>query len=364
MVRWQSDAAGSTAALSLHDAMLSSERDYDRNIGVGNVSLRTFCTAPRRMFLCDVPLFTEQTIVNRNDGVDYLRLMGTVVEIIQTSDSSTDISRGINPQHANENASSSNEFPTHQLIHFVIDDGTGSIEVFTKRRVAQSKNSSCSTNIPRPTMQQQIRQITKQNQRILYPDTQTFPITTLESFLSSPPPPILAGQTVDCIGWIRIDTAESSCAEKTKHEKKRSPLRGLRLAASSVSIVNDPQATTLRHLELSFSPRWNIINNAQQGNGVERSINSPKNRILVGGYLERKLNPLYHCDHQGSVVFNMEEAFNYIKHSKDDGGITQKELSSLVGAVEPNEVLAVNLAVEQLREDCRIYINQDKWFPM
>jgi hypothetical protein len=147
MVRWQSDAAGSTnAALSLHDAMLSSERDYDRNIGVGNVSLRTFCTAPRRMFLCDVPLFTEQTIVNRNDGVDYLRLMGTVVEIIQTSDSSTDISRGINPQHANENASSSNEFPTHQLIHFVIDDGTGSIEVFTKRRVAQSKNSSCSTN--------------------------------------------------------------------------------------------------------------------------------------------------------------------------------------------------------------------------
>ena len=365
MVRWQSDAVGSTnAALSFHDAMLSSERGYDRNIVGGNGSLHTFCTAPRRMFLCDVPLFTEQTSVNRNDGVDYLRLMGTVVEIIQTSDSSTDISHGNNHQNANENASTFNEFPANHLIHFVIDDGTGSIEVFTKRRVAQTKNSNCSTNIPRLTTQQQIHQSTKQNQHILQPDTQTFPTMTLESFLSSPPPPILAGQTVDCIGWIRIDTVEGPCAEKSKNEKKRSPLHGLRLAASSVSIVNDPQAITLRHLELSFSSRWTIINNAQQGNGVARNINSPKNRILVGGYLERKLNPLYHCDHQDLVVFNMEEAFNYIKHSKDDGGITHKELSSLVGAVEPNEVSAVNLAVEQLREDCRIYINQGKWFPM
>jgi hypothetical protein len=331
-------------------------------ISAGNGSVHTLSTTPRRMFLCDVPLFTEQTSVNRNDGVDYVRLMGTVVEIIRTS--STDISYGINPQNSNENASTSNEFPATHLIHFVIDDGTGSIEVFTKRRVAQAKNSNCSTNILRPTTQQQIRQSTKQNQRILQPATQTFSTMTLESILSSPPPPILAGQTVDCIGWIRIDTVEGLCAEKTKNEKKRSPLHGLRLAASSVSIMNDPQAITLRHLELSFSPRWKIIINARQGNGVARNINSPKNRILVGGYLERKLNPLYHCDYQGSVVFNMEEAFNYIKHSKDDGGITQKELSSLVGAVEPNEVLAVNLAVEQLREDCRIYINQGKWFPM
>ena len=84
----------------------------------------------------------------------------------------------------------------------------------------------------------------------------------------------------------------------------------------------------------------------------------------MGGDLERKLNPLFHCNHQNSVVFNMEDAFNYIKHSKDDGGITQQELALLVGAVHPNEMLAVNLAVEQLREDCRIYLNQGKWFPM
>jgi hypothetical protein len=62
----------------------------------------------------------------------------------------------------------------------------------------------------------------------------------------------------------------------------------------------------------------------------------------------------------------MEAAFNYIKLSKDDGGITQRELASLVGAVEPNEILAVNLVVEQLREECRIYSTapRNKWFPM
>jgi hypothetical protein len=370
MVRRQSDAAGSTnAALSLHDAMLISVRGYDRNIGGGNGSLQTFCTAPRRMFLCDVPFFPEQTSVNHNEGADYVRLMGTVVEIIQTSDSSTDISHGINPHNTIENASTSNEFPATHLIHFVIDDGTGSIEVFTERRVARTKNSNCSnhsmsTNILPPTTQQQIRLSTKQNQRFLQPATQTFSTMTLASILSSPPPPILAGQTVDCIGWIRVDIVEGTCAKKTNNEKKRSPLHRKRLAASSVSIVNNPQAITLRHLELSFYPRRKIIKHGQLGNGFARNVNSPKNRILVGGYLERKLNPLYHCDHQGSVVLNLEEAFSYIKHSKDDGGITQKELSSLVGAVEPNEVLAVNLAVEQLREDCRIYINQGKWFPM
>jgi hypothetical protein len=40
------------------------------------------------------------------------------------------------------------------------------------------------------------------------------------------------------------------------------------------------------------------------------------------------------------------------------------ELASLVRALESNEVLAVNLALERLREDCRIYLNQGKWFPI
>jgi hypothetical protein len=342
--------------------MLSSECDNDRDAGGSNESLQTFSTAPRRMFLCDVPLLSVQTSVNCNDDVEYVRLMGTVVEIIQTPHSC--------PDNATDNASTPNDFhATNIMTHFVIDDGTGSIEVFTKRRVAPTINSNISShssteNILPPSTQQQTCRSTKKNQHLPQPAYQPFPTMTLESILSSPPPPILVGQTVDCIGRIRIDTVEGSCVDKTNNEMKKTHMHGMRLAASSVSTVNNPQAIILRHLELSLSPRWKITNRGRQGNGVARNINSPKNRILVGGMLERKLNPLYHCDHQGSVVFTLEEAFNYIKHSKDDGGITQKELSSLVGAVEPNEILAVNLAVEQLREDCRIYINQGKWFPM
>ena len=106
------------------------------------------------------------------------------------------------------------------------------------------------------------------------------------------------------------------------------------------------------------------LRNSNFRRNINHQVPIPQNRILIGGYLERKLNPLYHCIQDGSVQLNMEEAFRYIKHSKDDGGITSKELASLVGAVEPNEVLAVKLAVERLREDCRIYLNQGKWFPM
>ena len=135
------------------------------------------------------------------------------------------------------------------------------------------------------------------------------------------------------------------------------------LGASSVSIMDNPQAMTLSMMALSSSDRNMNIHGRERGtNNISGRVNNAQNRILVGGHLERKLNPLYH--HNNSVLFNMEHAFDYIKHSKDDGGITVKELTSLVGAVEPNEVLAVNLAVEQLREDCRIYLNQGKWFPM
>ena len=188
--------------------------------------------------------------------------------------------------------------------------------------------------------------------------------TALKSILSKPPPPISIGQTVDCIG--RIEVAAKDTGGANSDDNSLPSAQQLWLAASSVSIANNPQAMTLRQLELSTSRRTfsngdgeNEGGRPAHGNGV------PQNRILVGGALERKLNPLYHCHRQRSVVFDMENAFQYIKHSKDDGGITQKELASLAGALEANEVLAVTLAVQQLREDCRIYQNhQGKLFPM
>ena len=330
---------------------------------------RALCIAPRRMFLCDVPLYAaaERGVnASSNDGVgiDYVRLMGTVVEIISQSPhpSCSDIDRV--KYHSKNNTtrmpSVVNVRETIDLIHFVMDDGTEIMEVVTERRVHtfpinNHRSNNCAT-IFHPTTQQ--HQMIGQS-------------STLESILSAPPPPIMVGQTVDCIGRIQIDDVEGVGAPCVNGPSKQ---RGKRiyLVASSVSPVKSPQAMTLRHLELSSSPRWkDTISNGGGRLGrnnnnfhTRKNVNLSQNRILVGGILERKLNPLYHCDRDGSVVFDMEAAFNYIKLSKDDGGITQKELASLVGAVEPNEILAVNLVVEQLREECRIYINRNKWFPM
>ncbi len=115
----------------------------------------------------------------------------------------------------------------------------------------------------------------------------------------------------------------------------------------------------LRQLELSSS-RLGDSGQPTNSNNIDHNNNSntnknhhhhhhqipvppmPKNRILIGGHLERKINPLYHCNQQGSVYLNLEDAFHYIKHSKDDGGITSMELALLVRALESNEVLAVN----------------------
>lgn len=312
------------------------------------------------MFLCDVPLFIKQNSLN-NDNADgnLLRLMGTVGVIIQSAPSlSSDNIPESNPHESN------NSTHSKRLIHFVIDDGTGSIGVFTRRRVKQ--NSDCVSdsfvgNIP-PVMQNQllVTQRTKQNHHFQAVNQPPHATVTLESILSSPPPPILVGQTVDCIGRIQVDTSGEGSSSHS-----------IWLAASSVSIIKNPQEITLRQLELSSTKRLQIITAFDRGAPERGSVgdssnisNNPRNRILVGGDLERKLNPLFHCNREGSVVFNMEDAFNYIKHSKDDGGITPHELALLVGAVEPNEMLAVNLAVEQLREDCRIYLNHGKWFPM
>jgi len=334
--------------------------------------------APQRIFLCDVPFIFEQS--DPDDGGDakggnLLRLMGTVVKIIDTSSSSPEDAFECYSRASSKNAS---HYPT-RLIHFVIDDGTGSIDILTERR-ADIKIGDCISNgassgqITRPTTQEQepMSHNTIHNHNF-HQAKQPLAMTTLESLLSSPPPSISEGHTVDCIGKIRFEsTGEFSDAKKIGNNAGKKTPHRLWLAASSVSIMNNPHEIELRQFELSsFKRLKRTYPDSNNGTGRDRNNgsprdNSPKNRILAGGSLEHKLNPLFHCNQErgGSVVFRMECAFAYIKNSKDDGGITPKELSLLVGAVEPNEVLAVNLAVEQLREDCRIYSNQGKWFPM
>ena len=362
-------------------------------------TLNHFCSTstPRRMFLCDVPLFINHiNAKNNNDGGNddrnFVRLMGTVVEILQTSSAGSDNNNMM--MSKNNVASSTPNNNQTRMVHFVIDDGTGSIGVFTNRRVRNNSHDentngdSSGNGLPTTTMQTQISQNANQNQYLQPSANNQFrpaAATSLESILSSPQRPILVGQIVDCIGRIHIDNDIVSVAAAVENTSENDDDTGtetisvqtqtnndgmLWLAASSVSIMDNPQAMTLRLMELSSSDRnMNIYgknSNMSRDRGTNNigssRVNNAQNRILVGGHLERKLNPLYH--HNNSVLFNMEHAFDYIKHSKDDGGITVKELTSLVGAVEPNEVLAVNLAVEQLREDCRIYLNQGKWFPM
>ncbi|KAL9188500.1 hypothetical protein ACHAXT_006878 [Thalassiosira profunda] len=319
-------------------------------------------TAPRRMFLCDVPLFMKD-----GSASNFVRLMGTVVDIIEASDSSSCAGEGNATVSAEDNpAMQSTQSPansgnaTHHipLTHFVIDDGTGSIGVIAHRRVEKNGSgdgrASAGNAASANTTAAERSTVMQNKQQYMQTANRSPKRTTLKSILSKPPPPISVGQTVDCIG--RIEVANAKDIGGASSNDNSPPAQQLWLAASSVSISNNPQAMTLRQLELSTSRRTSSNNDGEyeggrpaHGNGV------PQNRILVGGALERRLNPLYHCHRQRSVVFDMENAFQYIKHSKDDGGITQKELASLAGALEANEVLAVTLAVQQLREDCRIY---------
>ena len=112
----------------------------------GGGNLTTFCTAqaPQRMFLCDVPLFLRNERAIGNDNKNIVRLMGTVVNIVETSllplsDTHITESNTLSPSIANT------LHPT-RLIHFVIDDGTGTISVFTKRKV--NRNNDCQIGSP------------------------------------------------------------------------------------------------------------------------------------------------------------------------------------------------------------------------
>ena len=366
--------------------------------------IHTFVTrrSPRRMYLCDVPLFFEHECSNSNttdyddDDINFVRLMGTIVEIIQPSPLIPPTGPPSHPpidtnQHTSVLHSGTMKVNAqqHQTIQFVIDDGTGVIAVLYERRGVVEMDNASNRNYrtDTPTSQQQnistnTNDQSSDNKQL--PPSASATMTMLETLLSSSPSFSL-GQTVDCIGRLHVadDSIDEGCSpdaivgdvdnHHSRLRRKGSSFSSSRmlLVASSISLVNNPQAVTLRQLELSSSSRWgdngqltsrNNNNNFRHNNNQQ--VPTPRNRILIGGNLERKLNPLYHCNQQGSVCLNLEDAFHFIKHSKDDGGITTKEIASLVGAFESNEVLAVNLAVERLREDCRIYLNQGKWFPM
>ncbi|KAL7553648.1 hypothetical protein ACHAWF_016958 [Thalassiosira exigua] len=317
-------------------------------IRAGNAGTTTIiCNrAPRRMFLCDVPIFAKRIDKVSGDGNNLVRVMGTVVDVLPSSDVGGDSSLC---ETSLATSSSADGEPSHQtrLVHFVIDDGTGCIGVFARRKMARNGDYA-----------------TKRNHGECI--NQSSAMMALESILSSLPPSISVGQAVDCIGRIQVECAGELGVHRSKEDclKQSASHHGLWLAASSVSITRNPQDSTLRQIELSSKKRLKRASKNSSHCGPERGTTLPQNRILAGGELERKLNPLFRCSGQRSVAFDLETAFNYIKHSKDDGGITPKEMALLVGAVEPNEILAVNLSIEQLREDCRIYLNQGKWFPM
>ena len=270
--------------------------------------------------------------------------MGVVVEIIQNND--TDARSPSEEIMRRDVDDAPGDFPAaHRAMHhFIMDDGTGSIEVVTQRRIGSTEStigefdahSPFANSLSPATTRRQSLESTEKNRTLT---DQPSPTSTLRSILSSSSPPILLGQTVDCIGRIRIVSAG------TDDETKASPSHhGIWLVASSVSNVNGTRAFTLRNLELSLSPRWKPTDHERMGNdvaGKDARSTTTKNRILVGGYLERRLNPLYHCDRHGSVVFDLEVALTYIRHSRYDGGITQREISSLVGAVERRTELGV-----------------------
>ena len=248
----------------------SSSINSNNCINNSNSSLTNFCsTTPRRLFLCDVPLLcssTQQIDTNgmSNTSSNFVRLMGTVVEIIPQP---TDINNNMsNTQHQHD-ISSKLLSNSQSLIHFVIDDGTGSIGVFTNRRMGsnnvgsgngiKSSGGNSFTN----THLSQNNYSTQQHQNLHFQRAnQSQPTSFLKSILSTPLPPILVGQTVDCIG--RVQTENDGMANVGNNENMGAPSsQMLWLAASSVSIVNNPQASTLRLMELSSSDRnTNIYN--------------------------------------------------------------------------------------------------------
>lgn len=268
--------------------------------------------APRRLLLVDVlKEFGRSNAAGCAGGTAKedrppLRLMGTVAEILE-EESPTPPGDG------------------RSVVYFVIDDGTATMGVLSERDQPIVHHVGPAASTP----------------------------CTLESFLSEPRPPIQVGQTVDCIGCIRRNSDQ------------------LWLAASSVSIVRDQQEQWFRQIQISSECGFqeSKIRNSRNAyhhfglgrNGREEHL--PRNRVVVGGELEYRLNEFYHNRH-GNIIFKVEDVLQYVRCSKKDGGISPQEVAILVGALDPRERRALDEAIDQLRNECRVYLNQGKLFPL
>lgn len=317
-------------------------------------------TVPLRIFLCDVLKFSQQNNTNR-----LYRLMGTIVEIFPQQ-----------PADGQDLSSCQKDSPGTLLFAFAIDDGSGTVAVFTKRKM---RLDSCGPTVA-ASNQQSIPQQRQQGHEIdqQHNDFASSSNSTPQSLLSAPLPALKVGQTVDCIGNFVVDSGDRSLDEQrinsTREESQST--KQIWFAASAVSIVTSPQEAAIRQIELCSSyVEENIRSNPTtetnmtiKGNPADD--NMPKNRILVAGDLNLKLNSLLYKDNsqqlqqQPQPMFKPDDAFRYIRYSKDDGGISASDLALLVGAKKTTEKLAVKAAVEHLQNLGMVYMQQGKYYPL
>jgi hypothetical protein len=263
--------------------------------------------------------------------------MGTIVEIIPQN-LITDEGRASSSTTCGDDCS-----PANKLL-FVIDDGSGTVAVFTERKTDSAASMS---------------------------------------MLPSPSPALKVGLTVDCIGKLVVHGEESCCSSDKQQDK--SPQ--VWLVASSVSIVTSPQEALLRQIELTNNDSDNLRNNTNTESNSTISIggkladdNMPRNRILLAGDLNSKLNSIFynsssvinnnkqqqqlHPQQVPEIIFKPDDAFRFIRYSKDEGGISIDDLALLVGATKAKEKRAVKSAVEYLQNQGMVYLKQGKYYPL
>ena len=302
-------------------------------------------TAPERIFLCDVAKRAKQSSNNR-----LFRLMGTIVEILPQ-------------QHV-----SSSE---NQLLSFIMDDGSGTVAVFTRRRL-----DTCSSSIAKVPLQKNVPQhFLIQSDQIQYNKDVSSPSPTSRSFLPSIPV-LKLGLTVDCIGVFHVASGDAPSDDQGANgvaDGNQSSNEIIWLAASAVSVVTNPQEVSLRQIELSSVNDESSQHNKQMNLTLDRRTPVdnclPKNRIMVSKNLSLKLNSVI-CkgdrlqQQEPQLVFTPDDAFRYINYSKDDGGISASDLALIVGATKMKDKMMVKAAVEHLQNVGMIYMKQGKYYPL
>ncbi|KAL7475730.1 hypothetical protein ACHAW6_001639 [Cyclotella cf. meneghiniana] len=259
--------------------------------------------APRRMFLCEVPLFLQKYFSTNFDCHPELLLMGRVTQIArQTEENTASIS------NASQKSRNEQTGDVDAVTIFAIEDGTASIDV-----VAVSKH-----------------------------------------------PPIKVGQLVDCIGRIHFSDNIGEFDSQSQIEKLHY------LEATTVSILNNPQEETLRQLELSSKAAQSKFDtDFAQTYPATMTESTPKNRVLAAGDLQIKLNTLYHKSHPyPSITLDTNVAYRYISYSAKYGGISLRDMESLVGALIHKEKMAVREAVEELQKCGMVYMKDGKYYPL